>query len=173
MKIKYLTEDFQVESNDIVLDIGSAEGNFALSIIDEVKRIYIFEADKEWIEALYATFEPWKEKVVIINKFVSDQTSEESICLDDFIQEKIDFIKGDVEGEELKIMQGAKEIIQKYCPKVLMCTYHKGNDSEALKIFLEKNDYKIHFSAGYIIFLDDPKPPYLRRGLIRAEKQCH
>jgi hypothetical protein len=170
---RYLTESFGIIEGDVVLDIGTAEGNFSLSIIEKVKKIFLFESDKEWIKALHATFEPWKEKVVITNKFVSDRTTEDSISLDGYIHEKIDFIKADVEGEELNLLHGAREIVKKYYPKVIMCTYHRGNDANIIKSWLEKFNYDIYFSNGYIIFLDDPKPPYLRKGLIRAEKPCH
>lgn len=47
----------------MIADIGSAEGNFSLSNIENVKKVYLFESDKEWIEALEATFRPWRDKV--------------------------------------------------------------------------------------------------------------
>ena len=54
-----------------LLDVGAAEGFFALSVIEHVKEIILFECDVEWIKALEATFKPWKDKVFIINKYVS------------------------------------------------------------------------------------------------------
>ena len=43
----------------------------------------------------------------------------------------------------------------------------------ALSEFLAKYDFKISFSDGYMLFVLDKnlKPPYFRRGLIRANKQ--
>lgn len=35
---KYLTKDFNVENSDVVVDVGVAEGNFSLDIIDRVKK---------------------------------------------------------------------------------------------------------------------------------------
>jgi hypothetical protein len=170
---RYLTESFNVNEGDVVLDIGTGEGNFAISIIEKVKKIFLFESDNEWIEALQATFEPWKEKVVIINKFVSDLNSDTTICLDEYIREKINFLKADVEGEEISLLEGAKKILLQYCPKLIICTYHKSMDAENIKNFMMSMNYDVYFSNGYMIFLDDPTSPYLRKGLIRAEKLCH
>jgi hypothetical protein len=41
----YLTNDFDIEQDSVGIDIGAAEGIFALSIIDRVKHIYLIEAD--------------------------------------------------------------------------------------------------------------------------------
>jgi 16S rRNA A1518/A1519 N6-dimethyltransferase RsmA/KsgA/DIM1 with predicted DNA glycosylase/AP lyase activity len=41
--------------------------------VSGVNRIYMFEYDKEWIAALETTFEPYKDKVEIINKYVSNK----------------------------------------------------------------------------------------------------
>lgn len=37
---------------------------------------------------------------------------------------KIDFIKMDIEGEELNAINGAKEIIHKFCPRLMVSAYH-------------------------------------------------
>ena len=85
---RYLTESFTIGQNDVLADIGAAEGNFSLAVIEKVKKIYIFEYDQEWIEALRATFAPWSDKVEIINKFVSDKNDEYHIRFDTFFENK-------------------------------------------------------------------------------------
>jgi hypothetical protein len=55
---KYLTDSFTIGENDVLADIGAAEANFSLSVIEKVKKIYLFEYDREWIEAMEATFAP-------------------------------------------------------------------------------------------------------------------
>ena len=35
---RYLTDEFNIEKNDIVVDVGAAEGNFALDVIDKAKK---------------------------------------------------------------------------------------------------------------------------------------
>lgn len=101
---RYLTENFDITENDILVDIGCAEAFLALDVIDKVKKIYLFEYEDAWIEALQHTFAPWKDKVEIIKKYVSDHTDNNCITIDDFFhnrEEKPTFIKIDVEGAEI------------------------------------------------------------------------
>lgn len=74
--------------NEIVADIGAAEGIWGLSLIESVKTLYLFECDEGWIEALNLTFSPWKEKVRIINKYVSDNSEGCMIRLDDYFMKR-------------------------------------------------------------------------------------
>lgn len=166
----YFPDSCSVDKDNIVLDAGSAEGNFSLSIIEEVNKIYLFEPDQDWIEPLKATFEPWKEKVKIINRFVSDKNADNHIKLDDLIdvKVKVNLIKADVEGYELRLLKGAIRILQDSHPSLLLCTYHNPEDAENTEKFLQNSSYNYTFSDGYMIFLDNMKPPYLRKVLIRA-----
>jgi len=67
---RYLVDDFNVEKDEIVADIGAAEGIFGLMIIDKVGKIYLFEPDNKWHQALHATFKPWENKIEIVPKIV-------------------------------------------------------------------------------------------------------
>ena len=60
---RYLTDSFTIGNEDVLADIGAAEGNFSLAVIDKIHKVYLFEYDNEWIEALKATFAPWRDKV--------------------------------------------------------------------------------------------------------------
>ena len=170
---RYLTEQFKFENGDILIDAGVAEGNFALSVVEKASRLILFEADQEWIEPLNATFEPWKDKVVIINKFVGDVTNESNTTIDDVILPgKIPlFLKIDVEGAESRLLKGCKRIISEQKPlKVAICTYHKQNDEKEFYDLLVKNGMTTSHSDGYMLFFYDNKmkAPYFRRGLLRA-----
>jgi hypothetical protein len=170
---RYLTEQFKFEDGEILIDAGVAEGNFALSVVEKASRLILFEADKEWIEPLNATFEPWKDKVVIVNKFVSDLTDSTNTTIDDFISpgETPMFLKIDVEGAESRLLNGCKRIISEQKPlKVAICTYHKHDDEQKFSSLLAKNNFKFSHSDGYMLFFYDKqmKAPYFRRGLLRA-----
>ena len=171
---RYETETFRVEQGDTVIDVGAAEGNFALSAVEKANKLYIFEVDEGWIEALEATFSPWKEKVVIVDKYVSDKTNDTCVSLDDYFgNTRIDLIKADIEGAEIQLIEGAKNILAREKPKLALCTYHRKNDADNLHLTLTKANYSVEFSKGYMIFLwgEEPlSPPYLCRGLIRAKK---
>jgi hypothetical protein len=172
---RYEFADFNVHQNDIVADIGAAEGIFALSVIEKVSKIYLFECDNSWIEALLMTFTPWKEKVVIINKYISDNNENNCITLDAFLNGKeINFIKADIEGAELSLLKGANTVIAAQNNlRIVLCTYHKQNDAQELKEVLTRYGFYTEYSNGYIIPYWDVElaPPYLRRGVIRATKK--
>lgn len=171
---RYLTDEFNVKNDDIIVDCGSAEGNFSLNVINKVSKIYIFEPEEKWMMPLQATFAPWKDKVVVVQKYLSDVTDEINITLDDFFSDKEcpTFLKLDVEGYEERILLGAERLLlSKYLKNVVTCTYHKHDDEEELGTLLRSNGFTTTPSSGYIIAVwDKLYPPYLRRGVIRATK---
>lgn len=170
---RYLTDSFRVEQDDVIADIGAAEGNFSLAVIEKVRKIYLFEYDREWIEALKVTFAPWAQKVEIINKYVSDIDDESHIKFDTFYKSKKDitFLKIDVDGFESIVLNSCNEIFRSGNPfKVALCTYHKNNDEKDFTLLLKNHGFSVTPSKGYMIHYYDKKmrAPYLRRGLIRA-----
>ena len=170
---RYLTDSFTINNDDVLADIGAAEGNFSLSVIDIVKKIYLFEYDREWDEALRATFAPWSDKVEIVNKYVSDFNDDSHITLDGFYEQKKDltFLKIDVDGAESIVLNSCNTIFNSGTPfRVALCTYHKNNDEEDFTSLLKKHQFSVTPSEGYMINYYDKKlkSPYLRRGLIRA-----
>lgn len=172
---RYLTDEFNVKPGGVVIDVGSAEGIFALSVVEEAGKIYLFETDSEWIEALLATFAPWSYKVQIVNKFVSNLDDGNNITLNSFFEEnqQIDFIKIDVDGAEFKLLKGASKILNiKSALRIAICTYHKQNDEQLFTKILKDAGFEVSPSKGYMIFIHDTdfKPPFLRRGILRAEK---
>lgn len=170
---RYLSKDFDVMDNSIVADIGVADGNFALSVIEKVSKVYLFEPDEEWGEALRATFHPWKEKVVIENKWVSDRDDDVFITMDTYFEGmNPDFIKIDVDGFERKLLDGSKRIMTENDKlRIALCTYHNQEDQDQFKAFFNENGFSTSYSHGYMIFhWGKQKAPYLRRGLIRARK---
>jgi len=174
---RYLTDDFNISINDIVADVGAAEGIFSLNIVEKASKLYLFETDEDWIEALNATFLPWKEKVIIINKYVSNINNEAKIMLDDFFYKNnrnIDFLKVDVDGAESELIQGCENLFSdSKLSKIALCTYHRQDDEEVFTELLKNKGFDISSSNGYMIFYHDKNidAPYLRRGLIRATKR--
>jgi 16S rRNA C967 or C1407 C5-methylase (RsmB/RsmF family) len=83
---RYASENFTVDDGDIIADLGAAEGIWALSYAEKVAKIYLFECDDKWMRALEKTFEPYKEKTVIVHKYISDVTKGNNITLDDFLE---------------------------------------------------------------------------------------
>ena len=172
---RYVTEDFDVPIGDILVDVGTAEGMFSIDKIEKVKRLYIIEMDAEWIEALKYTFGDYMDKVIIVEKFVADYTGYNFVMLDDVIDEDVNFIKMDIEGNEYAAMIGAKNIIKKSKKlKCVLCTYHNDNDEVALKYLAESYGLSAEFSEGYMYFANNVEQlyimPSLRRGVLRCKK---
>lgn len=170
---RYISEDFYPRPDDVIADIGAAEGNFSLSVIGNVRKIYLFEYDREWAEALDATFAPWKDKIEIIPKYVAGFDDETHITIDTFMKgrEDITFLKIDVDGFEKEVLDGCRGIFESMIPlKVALCTYHKEQDEKDFTGLLGSYGFKVTTSGGYMINYYDKKlkAPWLRRGLIRA-----
>jgi len=168
---RYLNENFNVNPGDVVFDVGTAEGNFSLGVVDVAQKIYLFEPGADWLEPLQATFNPWKEKVFIISKFVSDNVNENTVTIDSITEDKIDFLKVDVEGFETKILDGATKLLnEKKIKKTAICTYHQQQDEKIINTILTNKGFTVNSTNGYMLFYYDKNIayPYFRKGLLRA-----
>ncbi|MFA7298217.1 MAG: FkbM family methyltransferase [Candidatus Absconditabacterales bacterium] len=80
-----------------------------------------------------------------INTKITDNMIE-LISIDEFVKEnnipKIDFIKSDIEGYERQLLEGAKDSIKKYSPKLSISTYHFSDDPEVLEKMILKINHK-------------------------------
>jgi hypothetical protein len=176
----YVHDNFGMDEGSVLLDIGSAEGNFALSNIEKLSKLFIFEASPEWIEPLEHTFAPWRDKVEIINKFVSDSDSADTVTIDTIVASyglsAPVFVKMDVEGAEKDVIKGAEKTFAEYpAPiKAVVCTYHRAGDYELLSGMMTQRGFDVETSPGYMLFIYDPNGvkeyPYFRRGVIYCTK---
>ena len=169
----YTTELFKPKENDVILDIGGAEGFFTAEYIDVAKKAYIFECDNKWQEALNITFKEYSNKVEIIPKYVTDNNIDNNISLDEFIElnnissESL-FIKIDAEGYELKILNGLINSLDKLKNiKIVICTYHTSDAEKSIQKYFDRFD--VSFSNGYMLYYYDFNfgEPYLRKGVMR------
>lgn len=147
---KYEEECFKVE-NGVLVDCGAAEGIFALSVIDKLDKVYLIEALEDWIEALQCTFEPYKDKAVIIKAMLNKENEDGCQRLDSIIHEPVDYIKMDIEGYEANTLAGAEGIINK-SPNlsIAACAYHFEGDEQKISEFYMKNHFHVKLKDGYI-----------------------
>lgn len=172
---RYFDDKFYVDDGDVVIDVGVAEGNFALEIIDRVSKIYLIETDKRWIEALKITFQDYCDKVVIIEAFVSSYDEGKFAKLDTLIDDKVNFIKMDIEGNEWDGLLGAKRLIEKTDKlKLAICCYHGDFDQTLIEKFMDDMNIKHFPSRGFIWFPLTIRQNYvstrLNRAIVRGEK---
>lgn len=68
-------------------------------------------------------------------------------AMDDFLQdEKVTYVKMDIEGAELKGLQGMQRFITKYKPKLAICVYHKPEDILEIPAYVHSlvPEYKLY-----------------------------
>ncbi len=171
----YLSESFYIQNGTILVDVGAAEGFLSIEQINNASRIYMFEVNPEWIEALNETFKPWIDKVTIINKYASNINCENQITLDSYFSdfEKIGLVKIDVDGAESIVLDGISSLFKAgKISNLALCTYHNQSDYENFSELLTKMNFTVMPTEGYMIFYCDNiniLPPYLRKGVIRAK----
>lgn len=172
----YIDKSVEDYNHGIVVELGAAEASFALDIVETAKEIYIFECLDEWIEALQATFETYKN-VHIIKKFVSDKDKGDYCSLDGILGKKsaeISLIKIDIEGYECAALKGMKKILEKSNHiMLLVCAYHNADDECHIAQILG-DDFIIEPRKGYMLFRKSNEIlqyPYFRRGVLKCIKR--
>jgi len=73
--------------------------------------------------------------------------------IDNIVDEKVDFIKLDIEGAEQDAIEGAKNTIKNYQPILAICIYHKAEDwykipEQVLDIYSDYKIYMRHYMEG-------------------------
>lgn len=151
-----------------LLDIGAAEAIFTLDTIEYIDHAYLFECDESWIEALEATFAPYKEKITIVRKYVSNVDDIDNITLDTYFADKDIshlFIKMDIEGYERKALDGAAYILShgKHVSGSV-CIYHLPDDPEVIGNILRKYGLQTLIQSGYLYMSREMRPGMMRFG---------
>lgn len=165
----YLHRGIEELKGRVFLDIGAAEGFSSLQFVDWVDRIYLFEYEDEWIEALTATFLPYQDKCEIVKKYVCDSDTESTITLDTFLSDKSSsnlFVKMDIEGAEISALRGADRTLSNGKDIMLsVCTYHNKKDATCIAKIFDAKKINYTFSPGYM-FINNS----LRKALIKGER---
>ena len=171
----YQDSEFFLESAECLLDVGCAEALFAVENIDKVSKAFLFECEKFWQKPLRQTFQPYSGKVRIIDKMVSDRTSNNTIRIMDALAKDVGvderfFVKMDIEGGERSVLIGNEDFFSNLKIKLSCCVYHRQDDAVVIKDILERFGYKTRFSKGYMLIgMNGVHYPYFRHGVIYAQ----
>lgn len=170
----YLHEGYQVQAGDVVVDVGAAEGIFALDVIDVASKVYLIEADKEWIEALQQTFREDGDKVQIIYGFADCIAEGDRVTLDSLFDEEVNYIKMDIEGYEKPALLGAERVLRESKKLVCaICAYHCKEDEAWIRNCLEQYGFMTDVSGGYMCpdwTVEAYLEAELRRGVVFGRK---
>uniref|UniRef100_UPI004057C0A3 FkbM family methyltransferase n=1 Tax=Acetatifactor sp. TaxID=1872090 RepID=UPI004057C0A3 len=74
----------------------------------------------------------------IVEEDTGKYESVKVVSLDSAIQEKVTFIKMDIEGAELNALKGAEQTIRRDKPKLAICVYHKKEDMWEIPYFIKQ-----------------------------------
>lgn len=159
---KYISDFCRIPAGGYVADVGAQEGMFGLNYIFNIKKLYIFECDESWIRALNATFEAYADKVVIVAKYVGDEDNDDFLKLDTyFADKKIDLIKMDIEGWELKALHGGSRLLERRGITWAVCCYHNSDDEQKIADIFRRSGIEYAISSGLVYVNKD-----LRHALI-------
>lgn len=147
---------FSPKQNEVFINAGAFHGETDIDFVkwcnNSYKKIYAFEPMKKdaeickkhyaennitniellckgtWSQTGYISF----SEGISQGRIDENGTNRiETIKIDDAVsnlEEKVTFIKMDIEGAELKALQGARETILKDKPRMAICIYHKPED---------------------------------------------
>lgn len=167
----------KVKKGDVVVDVGSGDGSFALKASAKASVVYAFEPNPMQFKLLHMSFDSVDNiKIVetgLSNKagtcFISNKTywskisdtavddsfSIEIDTLDNVLYDKtnIDYLKVDIEGEEVNMLLGAEKIIKRDKPKIAICVYHDPSHPEQIKKLLKEwvPEYKIKIIKNFVL----------------------
>ena len=148
---------------DIVFDCGAHNGAFSMYSLIKGCEVHAFEPVPMTYNRLKNNMNLYKTKNVnMVNKGVWSHTGQQSfylsddsatdsailykdghvetlevISIDEYVLSnhlnRVNFVKADIEGAESRMLEGMRETIHKYHPKLSICSYHKSNDPEVLE----------------------------------------
>lgn len=106
--------------HSIGIDIGAHIGLYGIALKEKFDKMYSFEPNLCAYEALQKNSGLY-EHIIPFNFYVDEKEKKQTISLDTFFENNfyMDFIKIDVEGQEIKILKGAKKLI-KYNDNLVM-----------------------------------------------------
>ncbi len=150
----YQKRNTTVAEQEILLDVGAAEGLFSLTVAPRCKQIILVEPNEVFYTALQHSFAPYSGKTTIYktavgntegfvnfadNHLAGQVTEKGGVAvpitrIDQLIQkdQPITFLKADIEGFEYEMLQGARETIIRNKPKIAITTYHDENNAQAI-----------------------------------------
>lgn len=173
---QYFSSDIvSFEDEEVFLDVGCYNLETSLGMkrhCKRLKKVYAFEPDQEnyrncvakkernhFSEVEIFQFGTWSERKSLsfsatgtagscVNECGEGSASIPVVPIDEVVrdEDRVTFIKMDVEGAELESMRGARRIIQRDRPKLAICIYHKTEDMVTIPLYIKElvPEYKLY-----------------------------
>lgn len=173
---QYFEEFLHLSDNEIFVDVGGFEGETTVEFIKRCpsyRRVYFFEPDKENFLRAEQRLRNYRDihffnlglynctKTIRFQKGKDagriSVTGEDEISvdrMDNVLKGPVSFIKMDIEGTECEALEGGREIIAKFRPKLAIAAYHKHNDFWKIPevVFSISKKYTVfmrHYTEGF------------------------
>jgi FkbM family methyltransferase len=162
---EYLANGMTPGKDDVVLDCGTAEGLFTFMVAPNVKKVFAIEPVPAWHACLAKTFANFPN-VEILKVAVGHKRSEMRMAnnglssainssgelsvqvetIDNLFfakNQKVTFIKMDIEGYEFQALLGAEETIRANHPRLSITVYHNTDHLNEIEHYLKQihSDY--------------------------------
>ncbi len=163
-------EVLPLTENETIVDLGAYDGDTIrefLSVTNgKYNKIYAFEPDEKNFRKLKAKTEGM-ESIELYNIGAYDKKETRYFAkkkgrnshedpngipvqfdsVDNIVKDRVTFLKMDIEGSELKALDGAENTIRENLPKLYICAYHRNEDMFTLPLKIKElyDGYKIYF----------------------------
>ncbi|MCI7800822.1 FkbM family methyltransferase [Eubacterium sp.] len=168
-KSKVYSDILNLNENEEIIDLGAYDGDtireFTAATGGKYKHITALEPDKKSYKKLLKNTDGmknistlnmgvWSKRDTLIFDAEAGRNSKlsaEGVSIEvtdiDSLNIAPTFIKADIEGSEMKALEGAEKTIKKYLPKLYICAYHRNEDLFALPLKIKElsEKYKIYF----------------------------
>ncbi len=155
MEKKYW-ECYKPVDKECFVNCGSAYGDTVLHFIDDRKEkdiefdyIYCIEGNKKIYNDLCKNMSHlptiYKDKMSIRNEYIG--IDNDIKCFDRlFANVPVSLVNMDIEGAEMGVLAGMKEVIKKTRPVLAVCAYHKASDLVDIPTFIHEtvSDYRVY-----------------------------
>lgn len=187
----YENNSVTIQPGDVVIDAGACAGFFTRQALAKgANKVFAFEPLPAIAGALQETFrQECMAGIVVVEPIAltnatgtaSFNNGDQFICearltsegthmvmtstLDDFVRfqnvDRIDFIKMDIEGEEMNAMMGAVGTINRFKPRLAIAVYHQYENAALVRDILYANcpGYTVEFGGRYMF--EVPHRPYM------------
>ncbi|MVX62335.1 FkbM family methyltransferase [Clostridium chromiireducens] len=172
---QYFNEEVvKLSDNEILVDVGAYDGDtieqFLFLTNNMFDKIYAYELDKDCYKKMQQNVSKLdkniQEKIILnnigaynANETITYSSNTASSSINSHANEygkvvklsehlgdnKVTFIKMDIEGSEMKALNGAEEIIKKYKPTLAICVYHDPEHFWQVPLYIKSlvPEYKI------------------------------